>query len=278
MSADIISLWSRIFGNKPVMPLATACAPQPAKSEQSPRSLPTPDSPSHSSLALQGQFTMLWEARAAPSSSETSQADTPEWFAVLQAHVAAVRANDTAVRLFREGQLDDAIAELRCGLSVNPHYATGYSNLGFLYVRKGQLELAVECLLRALELEPQHNDAADHLFDVLRAFIDELVLIALTEGFLSAQPEAEAFDEYNRHRRTRDIGLLIAKIGQRRILTVEDSVLDHDLLLRIVVTDVQKRMDCCRNSITLPFAWQGIQGWNPPVAVPLQRSADAVGR
>jgi tetratricopeptide (TPR) repeat protein len=145
--------------------------------------------------------------------------------------------------LFREGQLDDAIVELQWSLTVNPYYATGYSNLGFLYLRRGQFEPAVDCLLRALELDPQHNDAADHLFDVLRALIDELVLIGLTDGFLSALPEAEAFDEYHRHRRTRDIGLLI-----------------------------------CRNSTTLPFAWQGIQRWNPPVAVPRRRDAEAASQ
>jgi tetratricopeptide (TPR) repeat protein len=121
---------------------------------------------------------------------------------------------------------------------VNPQHATGYSNLGFLYLRKGQLELAVESLLRALEVDPQHNDATDHLCDVLRALIDALVLIALTEGFLLTQPEAEAFDEYNRHRRARDIGLLIAKMGQKRIFQASGNVLDHDLLLMIVIAAV----------------------------------------
>ena len=206
----------------------------------------------------------------------TRRDDAPEWFTTLQAHVPAVQANDPAVRLFGVGQIDAAIAELRRGLEVNPQHATGYSNLGFLYWRKGQLELAVESLLRALELDP--NDATDHLFDVLRALIDALVLIGLTEGFLSTQPKAEACDEYNRHRRARDIGLLIAKMGQKRIFKASGSVLDHDLLLMIVIADVQKRLGYCRNATTLPFAWQSIQGWNPPVAVSLRRSADAVGR
>jgi outer membrane receptor for monomeric catechols len=119
---------------------------------------------------------------------------------------------DSEMRLFREGRLDDAIAELRRGLEVNPQHATGYSNLGFLYLRQGQLEQAVECLLHALEVDPQHQVAPDHLFDVLRALIDELVQIALTDGFLSTRP-AGKFDEYNRHTRAREIGHLIVKIG-----------------------------------------------------------------
>ena len=56
---------------------------------------------------------------------------------------------------------------------------------GFLYLRKGQLDQAVECLLRALEVDPHHKDATDHLVDVLRALIDELVHIGFSDGFLS---------------------------------------------------------------------------------------------
>ena len=107
---------------------------------------------------------------------------------MLQAHVTAVQANDTAVRLFRAGRLDDAIAELRRGLAANPYYATGYSNLGFLYLRQAGLEQAVECLLRALEVDPEHQDAPAHLCDVLLALIDELAQIGLTDGFLATQP------------------------------------------------------------------------------------------
>src|SRR5262245_1187188 len=82
-----------------------------------------------------------------PGSPDTRSADLSEWFADLQARVTAVHANDMAVRLFREGRLDEAITELRRGLEMSPPYATGYSNLGFLYLRKGALEQAVECLL-----------------------------------------------------------------------------------------------------------------------------------
>jgi tetratricopeptide (TPR) repeat protein len=119
---------------------------------------------------------------------------------------------NSEMRLFREDRLDDVIPELRRGLEGNPQHATGYSNLGFLYLRKGQLEQAVECLLHALEVDPQHQVAPDHLFDVLRALIDELVQIGLTDGFLSTRP-AGKFDEYNRHMRAREIGHLIVKIG-----------------------------------------------------------------
>jgi tetratricopeptide (TPR) repeat protein len=274
----MMRLWSRMFrNNNPIAQPAVACALRPARSGECPAPLRAEGSPSHTCLPHRENFPTLAAPYPASSHSTTRLGDAPEWFAMLRAHVTAIHANDTAVRLFREGQIDAAIAELRRGLEVNPQHPTGYSNLRFLYLRKGLLEPAVECLLRTLKLDPRYQDAADHLFDMLRALIDELVQIGLTDGFLASQPEDGIFDEYNRHRRTRDIGHLIAKIGQQRIFMVADSVLEPDLLLRIVVTDVQKKMGYGRNSITLPFAWQGIYGWSPPVAVPLWPAAQAAG-
>jgi tetratricopeptide (TPR) repeat protein len=128
--------------------------------------------------------------------------EAPEWFAALQAHVTALQSNERAVQWFRQGRLNEAIGELRRGVEANPQYATGYSNLGFLYLRKGQLDRAVRCLLRALEVDPYHRDAPDHLVDVLSALIDELVRIGCSDGFLSTQPDG-TFDDRNRHTRAR---------------------------------------------------------------------------
>jgi tetratricopeptide (TPR) repeat protein len=206
-----------------------------------------------------------------------SLADDPTWFTVLQAHITAVQANDTAVRLFREGKLDAAIAELRRGLEANPHYATGYSNLGGLYLRRTEPEQAVECLLRALELDPAHQDAPGHLCGVLLALIDELTGIEPTDGFLSTRPGGN-FDEYNRHLRTRDIGGLTVRSGKRGVVKADGRVLGAGLLKEIVINAVQRRMRANKASTGLQFAWQGIHGWNPPVAIPLQPAANAACR
>jgi TPR repeat len=193
---------------------------------------------------------------------DTGRADAPEWFAVLQAHVTAVQANDMAVRLFREGRLDAAIAELRRGLEANPRYATGHSNLGFLYLRQAAFEQAVESLLRALEVDPNHQDAPDHLCDVLLVLIDELAHIGLTEGFLATQP-GRKFDEYNRHIRTRDIGVLIAKIGKRGVFKADGRPLETDLLMELVINAVRQKMGSRNTWVNLRYAWQGIRGWQP---------------
>jgi tetratricopeptide (TPR) repeat protein len=190
------SLWNRIFGKKdPTEQPAVACAPRPVIAGLSPSAQHTGGSSTHACHICGGKFNLLGALCPNCGDSGTSLVDAPEWFAVLQAHVTAIQANDTAVRLFREGRLDAAIAELRRGLKANPHYATGYSNLGFLYLRQAELEQAVECLLRALEVDPQLQDAPDHLCDVLLALIDELTGIGLADGYLSTQPGGK-FDEY----------------------------------------------------------------------------------
>jgi tetratricopeptide (TPR) repeat protein len=186
--------------------------------------------------------------------------EAPEWFAVLQAHVTALQSNERAVRLFRQGRLNEAIAELRRGVEANPQYATGYSNLGFLYLRKGQLDRAVQCLLRALEVDPHHQDAPDHLVDVLSALTDELVQIGFSDGFLSTQPGG-TFDDRNRHTRARAIGALIAEIGQRGIFKVDGQVLATPMLMALVMNMVQRKMGPHRRSTTLKFVWDGIGGW-----------------
>jgi TPR repeat len=212
-----------------------------------------------------------------PGSPDTYSAEFPEWFAGLQAHVTAVHANDTAVRLFREGRLDEAITELRRGLETSPPYATGYSNLGFLYLRKGALEQAVECLLQALAVDPRHRDAPDHLGDVLLALCDELLEIGVTDGFLSKRPGGK-FDQYNRHVRAREIGSLIAKIGDRGVFKADGLVLESDRLMEVVIHEVQQKMSAHHHATGLPFVWQGIHGWNPPVAIPRSHSSDITHR
>jgi len=185
----MMSLWNRIFGKKDLTERpAAACAPRPAIAGLSPSTLHPGSSSTHACHICGGKFNLLAALCPVRGDPGTSLVDAPEWFAVLQAHVTAVQANVTAVRLFRGGRLDAAIAELRRGLKANPHYATGYSNLGFLYLRQAQFEQAVDCLLRALEVDPQHQDAPDHLCDVLLALVDELTRIGLADGYLSTRP------------------------------------------------------------------------------------------
>jgi tetratricopeptide (TPR) repeat protein len=238
--------------------MTTARSSRPARSRQSSLGLPTRGSPRHACLAGRQMHNDSWASCPACSHTDPSMTEDPEWFVLLQAHVTAVHANDTAVQLFRDGRLDEAIAELRRGLEVNPQYATGYSNLGFLHLCRGQFEQAIDSLLRALALDPQHKDAADHLFDVLRALTDELVQIGLTDGFLATQ-FGGMFDEHLRHRRTRAIGTYIAMMGHRGVFKVDGRILGGDLLLDIVINNVSQKIGTHSCATSLQYAWQGLR-------------------
>lgn len=251
--------WRNIFGRHASPGQATARgAPQPAAATAS--LSPTGGSPPIACLACRRTFDAPLASCPTCGSAQVMPEEAPEWFAALQAHVTAVHANNRAVRLFRRGRLNEAIAELRRGVNANPEYATGYSNLGFLYLRKGQLDRAVRCLLRALEVDPYHRDAPDHLVDVLSALTDELVRIGCSDGFLSTQPDG-TFDDRNRHTRARAIGALIAEIGQRGIFKVDGHVLTSPMLMAIVMNMVQRKMGHHRSSTTLKFVWDGIGNW-----------------
>jgi tetratricopeptide (TPR) repeat protein len=261
-----MSCWRKIFGKKHRGGQASAPDARPQTTAMpASSSLPARGSPAKACLACRRKFNALLATCPTCGNDETTIADGPEWLLIVQVHVTTVQSNDQAVRLFRAGRLDDAIAELRRGLAVNSHYATGHSNLGFLYLRKGQLDHAVECLLRALEVDPQHRDAPDHLLDVLHALIDEVVQIGYREGFLSARPGG-SFDDNSRHIRTREIGTLIAKLGEQGVIKVDGSPLDSVQLIRMAVNEVQKKMGYHSKSTCLKFAWEGIGGWYPSLA------------
>jgi tetratricopeptide (TPR) repeat protein len=258
--------WRKMFGKRPSGGQSSVpTARQSTVAEPASSPLPARGFPTKACLACRRQFNALLAICPTCGSDQATIADGPEWLMIVQGHITTVQANDRAVRLFREGRLDDAIAELRRGLEVNSQYATGHSNLGFLYLRKGQLDHAVECLLRALEVDPQHRDAPDHLIHVLHALIDEVVQIGYREGFLSAQPGG-SFDDNNRHIRTREIGTLIAKLGEKGVIKVDGRSLDSLQLIRMVVNEVRKRMAYYSKSSYLKFAWEGIGGWCPSLA------------
>ncbi len=247
-----MSLWRKMFAKKGSAMGSATITPSTSRPLRC-------GSPMNVCFSCQSKGSAVSTSCPTRGNAETFSANGPQWFQVLQAHVIAVQSNDRAVQWFREGRLDDALAELRRGLEISPQYATGHSNLGFLHLRKGQFEQAVACLLQALEVDPQHQDAPDHLVDVLSALIDELVQIGGRDGFLSTQPGGK-FDDANRHTRTRAIGALIAKIGQHGIFKVGKQPLASDLLMDIVLNEVAQKMGSLRHAISLKSAWSGIGG------------------
>lgn len=60
-----------------------------------------------------------------------------------------------ANRLKREGKLDEAIAEYRRVIELNPNFAWAYSNLGDALVKQGKLNEAINAFSEAIQLNPK---------------------------------------------------------------------------------------------------------------------------
>jgi len=67
----------------------------------------------------------------------------------------------------QKGQADDAIAEYQKALEINPNYADAHNNLGFVFLEKGQANEALEQFQKALEINPNYSEAHNNLGNVL---------------------------------------------------------------------------------------------------------------
>ena len=54
-----------------------------------------------------------------------------------------------------QGKLDEAIAEYRAAIELNPKYAYAHTNLGNALYRQGKLDEAIACFRQAIEIEPK---------------------------------------------------------------------------------------------------------------------------
>jgi protein O-mannosyl-transferase len=67
--------------------------------------------------------------------------------------------------LAKKRQVDEAIAECRKALHLNPDDADAHNNLGFAYAQKGQLDKAMAHYRRALRMDPDNKEARQGLAD-----------------------------------------------------------------------------------------------------------------
>ena len=62
-----------------------------------------------------------------------------------------------------KGQLDEAIACYRKAIELDPKYAKAHSNLGDALTAKGQVDEAIACFRKAIELDPKSASAHNNL-------------------------------------------------------------------------------------------------------------------
>ena len=71
--------------------------------------------------------------------------------------------NSRGIKLADRGWLDEAINEFKNAISVAPHLAQAYDNLGTVYADKGDLLAALTSYTQALSLEPNNSCALHNL-------------------------------------------------------------------------------------------------------------------
>jgi tetratricopeptide (TPR) repeat protein len=71
--------------------------------------------------------------------------------------------NSRGIELAERGWLDEAISEFKNAISVAPHLAQAYDNLGTAYADKGDLIAALTSYTQALSLEPDSSCALHNL-------------------------------------------------------------------------------------------------------------------
>ena len=90
---------------------------------------------------------------------------------------SADELNGLGITLAQQGRLDEAIADFRRALEINPDLAQAHHNLGIALQEQGRLEEAAASYRRAVELKPDYASAYNYLGMALKDLsrLDEAV-------------------------------------------------------------------------------------------------------
>ena len=71
--------------------------------------------------------------------------------------------NNLGVVFLKRGQIDEAVEEFQKALEINPNYKEAHSNLGIALVQKGQVDEAIAQYQKVLEIDPNFLGAYSNL-------------------------------------------------------------------------------------------------------------------
>ena len=77
--------------------------------------------------------------------------------------------NEFAIHLFKgaaydsKGMFDEAIAECKKAIAINPNYAEAHTNLGLVYYNKGMFDEAIAECKKAIAINPNYAKAHNNL-------------------------------------------------------------------------------------------------------------------
>ena len=105
------------------------------------------------------------------------------------ARVAAQRANDRGLQLYRERRYDDAEAAFKEALQLQPKFALAANNLGFVLYRRGKFADAAGWFEKAVEMDASRSLAWLNLGDARLQAGDDAKAMAAYKTFLQLAPK-----------------------------------------------------------------------------------------
>ena len=105
------------------------------------------------------------------------------------ARVAAQRANDRGLQLYRERRYDEAEAAFKESLQLQPQFALAANNLGFVLYRRGRFTEAAGWLEKAVEMDASRSLAWLNLGDARLQAGDDAKAQAAYKTFLALAPK-----------------------------------------------------------------------------------------
>ena len=103
--------------------------------------------------------------------------------------VAAQRANDRGLQLYRERRYDEAEAAFTEALKLQPRFALAANNLGFIYFRRGQWASAARWFDKAIEMDGSRALAYLNLGDAQLQAGDDAKALAAYTTFIGLAPK-----------------------------------------------------------------------------------------
>lgn len=113
---------------------------------------------------------------------------TPEP-AALPPRIAAQRANDRGLVLYRERRYDEAEAAFTEALKLQPKFALAANNLGFVYFKRGKPAEAARWFEKAIEMDGSRALAYLNLGDALLQSGDDARALGAYKTFVGLQPK-----------------------------------------------------------------------------------------
>ncbi len=105
------------------------------------------------------------------------------------ARVAAQRANDRGLQLYKERRYEEAEAAFTEALKLQPRFALAANNLGFIYYKRGKPVEAARWYQKALEMDGSRSMAWLNLGDAQLQAGDDIAALVAYKSFVELAPQ-----------------------------------------------------------------------------------------